>query len=700
MYSFKRIYLYILSILLLALSYSSVSAYRKDKLKSEFQNTNVVSQDNAVKNMMWEKTLISTKNYQNPYRDVVLSVQYFNSDSSIVFNAHGFWDGDSVFKIRSYFPEVGEWTWKTTCSNNNDTGLHNKSGSITVTEYSGSNKIYKHGGLKMSANDKYLMYEDGTPFFWMGGTGWALPMAATYGEWKKYIDDRHSKKFDLVQVAPARAHGGIFVDPPYDYPANWKGDKCFFSEDKWNPLYWQEFDRFVEYANSKEMIVVITGLAEPVHDDMNIEYATLFARNFSARMKGYHVILSPAFDTWQDYQRSDLDSIGTLLKDSRHLISQHTGHSYVDTPVNEHAKYFRDRSYMDFSMNQSGHNGGDLDRCYKKARVWNINLLNSPPVKKAVVNTETLYSAGKYASEITIGSRKGTDENARALGWLSILSGSLGYSYGAQGIWNYGEKTDSTINLTIPFDSALAFVSSVQMEYLVNFFNAINWWELEPNHDAIIYNGSVSEEKKMALAISETGKFGAAFLPDANSIKIDMTVFSNSVDATWFNPITAEYTSGEQNVTNSGQHTFTPPSPGEWALLLDNSVTLSVRIFLEGPYSGHKMTTNLSSVIPFEQPYNVSPWNYSGNETIDDSFTNSNKIVDWVLVELRTGVSPGSATNVVARKAVPVNEDGFIIDPNYRTTNVKFGVDPGEYFIVVYHRNHLAVMSSQKVMLN
>ena len=372
----------------------------------------------------------------------------------------------------------------------------------------------------------------------------------------------------------------------------------------------------------------------------------------------------------------------------------------MDTPVNEHAKYFRDKNYMDFSMNQSGHNGGDLESCYKKARVWNINLLNSPPVKKAVINTETLYSAGKYASEITIGSRKGTDENARALGWLSILSGSLGYSYGAQGIWNYGEETDSNINLTIPFDSALTFASSVQMEYLVNFFNAINWWELEPNHDAIIYNGNVPEEKKMAFAISETGKFGAAFLPDDNSIKLDMTVFSNSVDATWFNPIRGKYTSGEQNVTNSGQHTFTPPSPGEWALLLDNSVTLSVKIFLEGPYSGNKMTTNLSSVIPFEQPYNASPWNYNGNETIDDSFINSNKIVDWVLVELRTGVSPGSATNVVARRAVPITEDGFIIDPNYGTTNAKFNVDPGEYFIVVYHRNHLAVMSSQKVMLN
>ncbi len=210
----------------------------------------------------------------------------------------------------------------------------------------------------------------------MGGTAWGLPMAASFEEWKTYIDDRHSKKFNIVQIAPARSHGGIWLDPPIIYPTNWKGDVCFFTDDKWNPLYWQELDRFIEYANSKEIVVVVVGLAEPVYDILTKEDAKLFARNFSARVEGYHVILSPAFDTWQTYEYGTLDSTGEALKNSRHLISQHTGHSYANAELNEHAKFFRDKNYLDFSMNQTGHHGGDVERCYKKAKQWNINLLD------------------------------------------------------------------------------------------------------------------------------------------------------------------------------------------------------------------------------------------------------------------------------------------------------------------------------------
>jgi len=657
--------------------------------------TSIYSDSTAVKNQMWETTLISTGSYFNPYKDVILHVQYFNSDSTIIFNANGFWDGDSIFKIRAYFPEVGVWTWSTSCSDITDIGLHNKSGSIVISEYDGANELFNHGGLKISSNNKYITHRDGTPFFWIGGTAWGFPKAATYNEWKKYIDDRHAKKFSIVQIAPAKAHGFVGSDEYGSYPVNQNGDSCFFSDDKWNPLYWQEFDRFVEYANSKEIVVVVVGLAEPVYDMLSDEDAKLFTQNLGARMEGYHVILSPAFDTYQTSWNDDYDSIGVTLANSRHLISQHTGHRSAGGPINEFAQYFRSKTYLDFSMNQTGHNGGNIYQIYKKAREWNINLLNEPPMKP-VINTEAYYSSGQYVSQISDPERQGTDENARELGWLSLLSGSLGYTYGATGLWNFKEESEP--GLVIPLDSALNYVSSSQMTLLTDFFNSFAWWELEPNHNAIIYSGWVAEQKKMALAISENGKFGAAFLPDNNSIKIDMTVFLNSVSATWYNPISGTYTDGEQNVSNTEQHTFTPPVAGEWALLLaPKPIALTLKVFLQGAYSNSKMSTNLSSVIPFEQPYNKVPWNYNGNETIDNIFITTNKIVDWVLIELRTG---SSETTIVLRKAVPINEEGYIVDPEDGTTTVKFSwIDPGNYFITVYHRNHISAMSSQAVFL-
>ncbi len=521
----------------------------------------------AVENKMWEHILTSQNSYPNPYKDVILQVRYWNDDSTTVYETYGFWDGDSTFKIRYYFPASGIWHWRTFCSDTTNSGLHGISGTVSVSEYNGNNKIYLHGGLKVSDNKRYLTYADGTPFFWMGGTAWPLPMSATFDQWKKYIDDRHSKKFTVVQIAPAKAHGYTEFT---SYPVNRKGDVCFFSDDKWNPAYWQEFDKFVEYANSKGMVVLLVGLAEPVYDKLTNDDAELFARNINARMEGYHVILSPAFDTYQPQWNADYDSTGFTLTYSKQLISQHAGHSYSDTELNEFVRPFKDKEYMEIALNQTGHNGGDLEKCYRKARKWNINLYNLPPVLP-VINTEAYYSAGKYAPQIINPERQGTDENARELGWISVLSGSCGYTYGALGIWNYPEDSDD--ELYIPFDTAMSYISSTQMKYIVEFFESFNWWELVPRHEAVLNNDNLPEIRKMVLAVAESGKFGAAFLPGNDSISIDMQVFSNNVDAFWFNPVNGKFTTGEKNVANNGIHSFFPPSPGEWALFLNDADT-------------------------------------------------------------------------------------------------------------------------------
>ena len=39
-------------------------------------------------------------------------------------------------------------------------------------------KVYKpweNGRLTVSANHLYLVYENGTPFFWLGNTSWLMP---------------------------------------------------------------------------------------------------------------------------------------------------------------------------------------------------------------------------------------------------------------------------------------------------------------------------------------------------------------------------------------------------------------------------------------------------------------------------------------------------------------------------------------------
>ena len=87
-----------------------------------------------------------------------------------------------------------------------------------------------------------------------------------------------------------------------------------------------------------------------------------------------------------------------------------------------------------------------------------------------------------------------------------------------------------------------------------------------------------------------------------------------------------------------------------FSLQLNAQITLNLKAFLEGPFNGSAMNTalNVQNLIPLGQPYNVSPWNYTGTEQVG-SIPNAN-VVDWVLVELRE--TTGDASTATQDKMI------------------------------------------------
>jgi len=127
---------------------------------------------------------------------------------------------------------------------------------------------------------------------------------------------------------------------------------------------------------------------------------------------------------------------------------------------------------------------------------------------------------------------------------------------------------------------------------------------------------------------------------------------------------------------------------------------LNLKALLEGTYSGSAMSANLNqnNLLPTSQPYNVAPWNYQGTEAVD-SISNAD-IVDWVLVEIRNAASADLATPAsrVARQAAFVLKNGSIISAE-GTSFLSFTTQVNEkLFVVIYHRNHLGIMSSSHLM--
>ena len=150
--------------------------------------------------------------------------------------------------------------------------------------------------------------------------------------------------------------------------------------------------------------------------------------------------------------------------------------------------------------------------------------------------------------------------------------------------------------------------------------------------------------------------------------------------------------------------TFNCPTFSQ-SLFFDSSVqTVDLRVFLEGPYNENtgEMNTMLvdNCLLPVEQPYNVAPWYYTGTESAGELSSIPENAVDWVLVEVRSGIPDliSANTTVVSTVAALLLSDGSIVGADGRRLlldNMQTGM---EYYIAIRHRNHLDVVSANPII--
>jgi agmatine/peptidylarginine deiminase len=129
-------------------------------------------------------------------------------------------------------------------------------------------------------------------------------------------------------------------------------------------------------------------------------------------------------------------------------------------------------------------------------------------------------------------------------------------------------------------------------------------------------------------------------------------------------------------------------------------VFVDLKIYLEGPFNGTTMNTEFTGLtdFPLTQPYQGPPWNYPDVDTVTTLPPN---VVDWILVEYRDAPDAASATaaTMIGRQAAFLLNDGFVVavdgisdlQPNISVAQ--------QLFVVIYHRNHLSVMSANPLVL-
>ena len=133
---------------------------------------------------------------------------------------------------------------------------------MTVQTLPGQTAV--HGRVCVHPDGRFLMYEDGTPFFWLGDTAWQMFHRLTVEESKIYLTDRAMKGFTVIQAVCLAEHGGLsspnaegemaFTDTAFTVP---------------NDRYFDHILRVVDMADSLGLVM---GILPTWGDKFNLKW--------------------------------------------------------------------------------------------------------------------------------------------------------------------------------------------------------------------------------------------------------------------------------------------------------------------------------------------------------------------------------------------------------------------------------------------
>lgn len=239
-------------------------------------------------------------------------------------------------------------------------------------------------------------------------------------------------------------------------------------------------------------------------------------------------------------------------------------------------------------------------------------------------------------------------------------------------------------------DDVIGFVFNYQDEQNMYMF----YWDAQTT-ERILYkweNGTGTELAQDAVPYVSNQWYHAEIssIGGSLSVKIDGDEIFNVTDNTFTDGIVGLYCWANRQ---SQYDNFKLSCEG---------VVVDLTAFLEGPYESGEMNTTLkdSSLLPLAQPYSGSPWNYAGYENLDT--IPDTHPVDWVLVELRDAPDAASAlpATMVGQTAAFILNNGSVVDLN-GSSPLRFTIDvQDQLFAVIRHRNHLAVMSANPLILS
>ena len=505
---------------------------------------------------------------------------------------------------------MGDWTWTTSCTDETNTGLNGISGEVTCVEYTGELDIYKHGFVKTEDGVRYFMYDDGTPFFYLGDTHWTLPMenidginpnyedASNYSRvlisqetadeygitsmFKYIMDYRAEQGFTVIQSQQLAIYNGVSGN-------SWMGDSegTMFTHGVNDMILekFQELDRYFEYIAELGFVHSHTQFAYPeelieiyLTGGITEEKIDKLCRYWVARYSAYPVMWATAQEGDNDYY--EYNGCTPETNPWKIVLESIAKYDPYDHPSTCHQENWNETVVEDSAF-------GTLEAHSWYATQWNFGVENGDSLKwrrlkeyydnpgsKPVVNYEGHYDhywGGTF--------------KARAQGWVAFMNGQFGYGYGIQPIWSLfwgggDSKTSDNdgyeeFSLELNWLEGLYSEASTQLSYMKNFLEKYEWWNLAPCFNKFFIDDEADayyEHTGRNYSVSHIGNelyIGYFYGSGENNTNLGILLQMENADyeVVWMNCVTGEFTEPEVVTITDGTLTVpVKPTDEDWVI--------------------------------------------------------------------------------------------------------------------------------------
>jgi len=399
--------------------------------------------------------------------------------------------------------------------------------------------------VRLSPDHRHLFDQSGEPFLVQGDAPWSLIVGLTNEEAEEYLETRREQGFNSIIVN--------LIEHKFRGPINRDGEGPFLTPGDFstpNEKYFEHADWVIRKAAEKGIQVFLVpiylgyiGTDEGWVEELQTngpEKARNWGRYVGRRYRGFdNIVWIIGGDRNPDQAREGVDAVAQGIKetDDRHILTAHCH------PENSAIDQYRGEGWLDLNTTYSYgivHQKlrGDYDR--------------QPAMPYVLI--ETTYEGEHNASAVQI----------RRQAYWAILSGATGQFMGNRPVWLFDPG----------WEAALNSVGAQDMRRLHALFSSRPWGQLVPDekHQVVVDGlGEFNGMDYLTAARATDGSTVMAYMPTSRTTTVEMGSISGKEAAVWwFNPRTGQVSEAGKFPT-SGKREFTPPSDGDWVLILDDA---------------------------------------------------------------------------------------------------------------------------------